>query len=278
MPAPIDTAWPADWLRPVFSSPRVGAVMTTRAGGVSQAPWNSLNLRDEVGDDPLAVRENRARLHAAIGRPSVLLAQVHGAEVCLLEDLPPGAEQAPPAERVRADGCATAASVLACEIQVADCLPVLFADRQGRAVGAAHAGWRGLAAGVLEATLALVCRLAGAAPDEIECWLGPCIGPTHFEVGPEVVAAFLGTAAAERSAFHQPSPGGQGRSMLDLAALGRERLRRAGVMALGGNDSSLSWCTRNDPARYFSYRHSACTGRMAALVWLGPAITPQSGG
>lgn len=131
MPAPIDTAWPADWLRPVFSSPRVGAVMTTRAGGVSQAPWDSLNLRDEVGDDPLAVRENRARLHAAIGRPSVLLAQVHGAEVCLLEDLPPGAEQAPPAERVRADGCATAASVLACEIQVADCLPVLFADRQG---------------------------------------------------------------------------------------------------------------------------------------------------
>ncbi|MBP8175115.1 MAG: laccase domain-containing protein, partial [Sphaerotilus sp.] len=95
VPAPIDTAWPADWLRPVFSSPRVGAVMTTRAGGVSQAPWDSLNLRDEVGDDPLAVRENRARLHAAIGRPSVLLAQVHGAEVCLLEDLPPGAEQAP---------------------------------------------------------------------------------------------------------------------------------------------------------------------------------------
>ncbi|KDB54312.1 hypothetical protein X805_01580 [Sphaerotilus natans subsp. natans DSM 6575] len=178
---------------------------------------------------------------------------------------------------MRADGCVTATSARACEIQVADCLPVLFADRQGRAVGAAHAGWRGLAAGVLEATLARVCALAGAAPDEIECWLGPCIGPTHFEVGPEVVAAFLGTGAGERSAFHQPSPGGQGRSMLDLAALGRARLHRAGVVALSGNDSSLSWCTRNDPTRYFSYRHRACTGRMAALVWIDPTIAPQSG-
>lgn len=274
MPPASDAAWPADWLRPVFSSPRVGAVMTTRAGGVSQAPWDSLNLRDEVGDDPRAVRENRARLHAAIGRPSVLLAQVHGAEVCTLETLPSGAEEVPPAERVRADGCATAASDRACEIQVADCLPVLFADRQGRAVGAAHAGWRGLAAGVLEATLARVCELAQAPPDQIECWLGPCIGPTHFEVGPEVVAAFLGAEAGERSAFHRPSPGGPGRSLLDLAALGRERLRRAGVLAPSGNDSSLPWCTRNDPARYFSYRHSARTGRMAALVWIRSGSSP----
>ncbi|MFM2341450.1 MAG: peptidoglycan editing factor PgeF [Pseudomonadota bacterium] len=267
--APSDAAsWPADWLRPVFSSPRVGAVMTTRAGGVSLPPWDRLNLRDEVGDDPQAVRENRARLHAAIGRPSVLLAQVHGAAVCLLDDLPPGAEQALPAERVRADGCATATSDRACEIQVADCLPVLFADRQGRAVGAAHAGWRGLAAGVLEATLARVCGLAGAAPGEIECWLGPCIGPTHFEVGAEVVEAFLGPAAGLRSAFHEPSPRGAGRSMLDLAALGRARLQQAGVRHLLGNDSTRAWCTRNDPGRYFSYRHSPVTGRMAALIWL----------
>ncbi|MFM2347693.1 MAG: peptidoglycan editing factor PgeF [Pseudomonadota bacterium] len=272
-----DAPWPADWLRPAFSSPRVGAVMTTRAGGVSRAPWDSMNLRDEVSDDPQAVRQNRTRLHAAIGRSSVLLAQVHGADVLTLEHLPPGAEQALSAERVRADGCATAASARACEIQVADCLPVLFADRLGRAVGAAHAGWRGLAAGVLEATLARVCHLAGAAPHEIECWLGPCIGPMHFEVGPEVVTAFLGPQAGERSVFHQPSPGGLGRSMLDLAALGRERLRRASVAVLNGNDSSLSWCTRNDPARYFSYRHSACTGRMAALIWLERPLTSGTG-
>jgi YfiH family protein len=242
--------------------------MTTRAGGVSLAPWDSLNLRDEVGDDPVAVRENRARLHAAIGRASVLLSQVHGAEVCTLETLPAGAEQAAPADRVQADGCATASPVRACEIQVADCLPVLFADVHGRAVGAAHAGWRGLAAGVLEATLDRVCHLAGALPHEIECWLGPCIGPTHFEVGAEVVAAFLGTGAGPRSVFHVPSARGDQRSMLDLAALGRVRLQRAGVQHLSGNDSTLAWCTRNDPGRYFSYRHRSITGRMAALVWL----------
>ena len=267
---------PADWLQPQWPAPaRVHALCTTRAGGVSSGPYASLNLGSHVGDVPQAVHVNRQRLQAVVqgataGARAVFLNQVHGTAVAAIDHATP--------DGTEADACVATEVGAVCTIMVADCLPVLLAHGSGAMVAAAHAGWRGLAAGVLEATLARVCRLAGAAPDEIECWLGPCIGPTHFEVGPEVVAAFLGTAAAERSAFHQPSPGGQGRSMLDLAALGRERLRRAGVMALGGNDSSLSWCTRNDPARYFSYRHSACTGRMAALVWLGPAITPQSGG
>ena len=124
---------------------------------------------------------------------------------------------------------------------------------------------------MLEATLERVCDLAGASLDEIECWLGPCIGPTHFEVGAEVVEAFLGAESGAHSDFHQPSAQGAGRSMLDLAALGRARLRQAGVRHLQGNDSTLMWCTRNDPCRYFSYRHSPVTGRMAALIWVGPA-------
>lgn len=242
----------------------------------ARAPWDSLNLRDEVGDDPLAVRENRARLHASIGRSSVLLAQVHGADVCTLEDLPPGAEQAQPAERVRADGCVTATSARACEIEVADCLPVLFADRRG---AGGRRGPRRLAragGGDAGATLARVCALAGAAPDEIECWLGPCIGPTHFEVDPEVVAPFSARRWRLSAArFHQPSPGGQGRSMLDLAALGRERLRRAGVMALGGNDSNLSWCTPQRSGAVFPPIATVPAPTHGHRWSGGPAITPE---
>ena len=251
-------AWPADWLRPRFSHPRVGAVMTTRAGGVSRAPFDSLNLRDEVGDDPATVAANRATLHAAIGRPSLLLLQVHGVAVCRLDDVADGS-------RPVADACVTTTTARACEIQVADCLPVLFADRGGRAVAAAHAGWRGLAAGVLEATLAEVCTLAAVPAGEVECWLGPCIGPDRFEVGADVAQAFGVDAAAPGLRWRAGAPG---KWLADLPGLARDRLRAAGVTAVAGNDGTPAWCTLTHPARYFSYRHGTPTGRMAALIWL----------
>jgi YfiH family protein len=258
MPERQPPVWPADWLRPGFSHPRVGAVMTTRAGGVSRVPYDSLNLRDEVGDDPRAVEINRARLHAAIGRPSLLMQQVHGTVVCRLDEVAHG-------DRPVADACVTATSARACEIQVADCLPVLFAHRGGRSVGAAHAGWRGLAGGVLEATLAAVCALAGADPGDIECWLGPCIGPDRFEVGPDVIAAFGADVAKPGPRWR---PGVPGKWLADLSGLARDRLSAAGVRVQRGNDGTAFWCTLSDPGRYFSYRHNARAGRMAALVWL----------
>ena len=238
--------------------------MTGRAGGVSLPPFDSFNLRDGLGDDPHAVRVNRARLHDLIGRPSAPLAQVHGVAVHTLE-LEPAVE--PCATPIVADAVATASTAAACEIQVADCLPVLFAHVGGRAVGAAHAGWRGLAGGVLEATLARVCELAQALPHEIECWLGPCIGPGRFEVGAEVLVAF-GAAPDRPGPFFQGQAGPPGKWLADLPALARQRLAAAGATQVQGNDGSADWCTLTHPRRYFSYRHAARTGRMAALVWL----------
>ena len=259
-------AFHPDWLRPAFAGARVRALMTSRAGGVSAAPFGALNLRDEVGDDPAAVAANRARVHRAIGRPSWLLRQVHGIEVCDLDRLDPAAPGRP-----QADACVTTRTDRACEIQVADCLPVLFADRRGRAVAAAHAGWRGLAGGVLEATLAAVVARAGCAADEVECWLGPCIGPTRFEVGDDVVAAFGGPGAAGGRAF-VPVAAHPGKWLADLPALARARLAGQGVTSAGGHDPhDPGWCTRSRPDRWFSYRHAPRTGRMAALIWLDDA-------
>lgn len=251
---------PGDWWRPAFSHPRVGAVMTGRSGGVSLPPFDSFNLRDGLGDDPLAVQSNRARLQAIVGRPTQLLTQVHGVAVHALVAL-----TGPDAALPIADAVVTASVDVACEIQVADCLPVLFAHAGGRAVGAAHAGWRGLAGGVLEATLARVCALADASPSAIECWLGPCIGPARFEVGAEVLLAFGVTPAAPGPSFQASLPG---KWLADLPALAHQRLRAAGVHHIGGNTGAPDWCTLSQPQRYFSYRHAPCTGRMAALIWL----------
>lgn len=262
MPDPdrLHACAPADWWRPAFSHPRVGAVMTGRSGGVSLPPFDSFNLRDGLGDDPRAVQANRTQLQSIVGRPVQRLTQVHGVAVYTLEALS-GPEAALPI----ADAVATTASDVACEIQVADCLPVLFAHVGGRAVGAAHAGWRGLAGGVLEATLARVCALADAPPSEIECWLGPCIGPARFEVGAEVLLAFGVTPEAPGPSFHASS---SGKWLADLPALARQRLRVAGLHHIGGNTGAPGWCTLSQPQRHFSYRHAPRTGRMAALVWL----------
>jgi YfiH family protein len=247
----------ARWLVPDWPAPQnVRAMCTTRSGGVSGGRYESLNLGDHVGDDPAHVAANRGLLRQAIGVRPVFLQQVHGSQVALLEGagnpLPDGAA---------ADACTTAESGLACTIMVADCLPVLFTDKAGRRVAAAHAGWRGLAGGVLEAAAAHF----GPGPGSILAWLGPCIGPRAFEVGPEVKAAFEAHAPAAAGCFSPAAA--DGKWLADLPALARQRLRAAGIEAVYGNDGSDGWCTVGNPSRFFSHRRDGISGRFAALVW-----------
>lgn len=238
-----------DWTAPV------GALCSTRDGGVSAGPHATLNLGAAVGDDAAAVAENRRRFAAQLdGARPVWLRQVHGARVLRLRaaDLD--------AALPEADAAWTDEPGIACTVQVADCLPVLLAAPDGRAVAAAHAGWRGLAGGVLDAAVAALCDGAGVAPAELQAWLGPCIGPTAFEVGPEVREAFAADAA---HLVYRPRPDGEARWLADLPALARARLRRAGVRELSGG----AWCTVGDRSRFFSYRRDGVTGRFAAAVW-----------
>ena len=251
---------PTDWLRPDWPAPaHVHAVHTTRAGGVSQPPYDRLNLGDHVGDAPLAVGANRQRLAQALGCEPVFLQQIHGTQVLQLPS------PAAPGQPV-ADACLSLAPQTACTIMVADCLPVLFTDGGGRCVAAAHAGWRGLAQGVLESTVAAMRQsLAGvdAAPSLL-AWLGPCIGPEAFEVGAEVKAAF--EASAPQAARHF-RPLGPGKWLADLSGLARMRLQAAGVASVHGNDGGPAWGTVANPSRFFSHRRDRVSGRMAACIW-----------
>jgi YfiH family protein len=245
----------ADWLVPDWPAPPgVYALCTTRMGGVSAGCYQSLNLGNHVGDAPADVEANRTRLREAIGARPVFLQQVHGTQVLALEAATP--------DGGAADACTTAEGGIACTIMVADCLPVLFTDEAGRRVAAAHAGWRGLAAGVLERTLE-----SFVAEDRVMAWLGPCIGPDAFEVGDEVRAAFE-AHASEAAQYFRPS-GSLGKWLADLAGLARQRLRAAGVVRIHGNDSSEAWCTVHNPLRFFSHRRDRVSGRFAACVWLG---------
>ena len=243
-------------IRPLWPAPaRACAAFTCRSGGVSAPPFDSFNIGAHVGDDSEAVRRNRDRLretlHLAV--EPTWLEQVHGAEVVGLDG---GALRAIP----RADAAVTHEPGRVCAIQVADCMPVLFASADGSAIGAAHAGWRGLAAGVLEATVDAL----GLPPGELLAWMGPAIGPRHFEVGDEVRAAFTRHDAEAASAF---APNVRGRWQCDLYALARRRLAAVGVRSIHGG----TWCTFADAARFFSYRRDGRCGRMAALIWLsGP--------
>ena len=261
--------WHPDWLKPNWheaglSSPRgpgVGAVMTTRHGGVSAAPFDGFNLRDEIGDAPQAVAQNRAQLARAISATPVWLNQVHGARVVRLD----AADAAPGARMHDADASVTSVPGIACTVMVADCLPVLFAAPHGRAVGAAHAGWRGLAGGVLEATLRAVCDAAQCEPAQVQVWLGACIGPARFEVGADVLDAFSArSAGADAGSVARFVPHAPGKWMADLAGLAQGRLRAAGAVALHGANA----CTVSEASRFFSFRRDRVTGRMAALVWL----------
>lgn len=234
----------------------VRAAFTTRLGGASAAPWDSFNLATHVGDDAAHVAANRARLRTLLDLPDEpgWLNQVHGHTVADLDATPRGAP--PPT----ADAAIAGAPGRACVIMVADCLPVLFASRDGARIGAAHAGWRGLAAGVLEDTV----QALGVAPAQLSAWLGPAISQPHFEVGAEVRAAFV-SGDAGASAYFEANA--RGRFQCDLAGLARRRLTALGVGAISGG----GWCTFADPERFYSHRRDAqargSSGRLAALVW-----------
>ena len=237
-----------DWPAPAW----VQACCTTRSGGVSGGAFASLNLGDHVGDDPNCVARNRARLRDRLGLPAepLWLRQVHGCEVAESDVAP--------------SGCVADASVArspgqVCAVMTADCLPLLLCDGSGQAVAAVHAGWRGLAAGVMERAVGAL----GVDPGQILAWLGPAIGPDAFEVGGEVRDQFLAVDPGAGQAFRA---GAAGRWLADLYTLARRRLEQVGVREVFGG----GYCTYSDPGRFFSYRRDGVTGRMAGLIWLAP--------
>ncbi|MBE9610350.1 peptidoglycan editing factor PgeF [Chitinilyticum piscinae] len=234
-----------DWPAPA----NVHALQTTRSGGNSLPPYASLNLGDHVGDDPATVAANRAILNGMVAGTPRWLNQIHGTTVVDAAGIEP---------KPNADASYSHTPNAVCVVMTADCLPVLFCDRAGTVVAAAHAGWRGLCNGVLEATLAAM----QTEPAEIMAWLGPAIGPDAFEVGSEVREAFIAHDANAAAAF---KPGAaDGKWLADIYLLARQRLNAAGVTAIYGGDL----CTVSDSARFFSYRREQTTGRMASLIWL----------
>jgi YfiH family protein len=243
--------------------PGVHALCTTREGGVSRAPFESLNLGDHVHDHLEHVAENRRRVTARLGGAApVFLNQVHGTQVvALTADTPHG---------VTADACVTTAAEVACTILVADCLPLLLTDVLGRVVAAAHAGWRGLAAGVIEHTVdAMKKECKEVQTHAIQAWLGPCIGPEAFEVGPEVRDAFMAQHVQEE-AYFQTHPTHPNKWLADLAGLARWRLHALGVQTVSGNDSTKAWCTVAQNGQFFSYRRDGVTGRFGVCIWRRP--------
>lgn len=232
-----------DWPVPAH----VKSLMTTRAGGVSVGPFASLNLATHVRDDPLAVTENRRRLRETLPAEPIWLNQVHGTQV-IQADIASGVPNA--------DASFTRKTHAVCAVLTADCLPVLFCARDGSVVAAAHAGWRGLAAGVLEATLDAM----RVPPDEVIAWLGAAIGPDAFEVGAEVRDTFIASHPSAGTAF-KPH---QQKWLADIYTLSRIRLNACGVRAVYGG----GLCTYTDAARFYSYRRDGVTGRMATLIWL----------
>jgi YfiH family protein len=255
-PAPIDLQGSLNAWLPAG----VHALCTTRAGGVSPAPFESLNLGDHVQDASVHVAQNRRRLQARLdGAVPIFLQQVHGTQVVALHaDTPQGTV---------ADACVTTDAEVACTIMVADCLPLLFTDEGGRVVAAAHAGWRGLAAGVIEQTVRAMYEASGKVqPHALRVWLGPCIGADVFEVGPEVREAFI-AQQPQAASYFKSHPLHPHKWLADLAGLARSRLRALGVQTVSGNDSTQDWCTVSQEAQFFSYRRDGQTGRFAVCIW-----------
>lgn len=245
------------WIVPDWPAPAsVRAVSTLRSGGVSGPPFAGWNLADHVGDDPAAVHSNRLRLGELLDLPAepCWLRQVHGTRAVAA---------VPGVEAGEADAAWTRVPGCVCAVLTADCLPVLFCDRRGTRVAVAHAGWRGLAAGVIEATV----RRMGVDPGDLVVWLGPAIGPAAFAVGAEVRAAFVAADAGAIAAFRAGQDGGW---YADLFALARRRLAAIGILEVYGG----GLCTYTDSERFYSYRRDGVTGRMASLIWL-TGETPQ---
>ncbi len=280
----------SDWLIPNWPAPpHVKAVFTSRGiaqtgfetgkvsksgrngySGASQPPFDAFNLGDHVGDDPTHVMANRHMLQVLLGVKPIYLKQVHGTDVVTLTPKTP--------HGTVADACITTEKKLACTIMVADCLPVLFTDLEGRFVAAAHAGWRGLANGVLRQKIESIHALASInktySAIKIIAWLGPCIGSKSFEVGAEVKAVFAEKFARSDQFFAVSGSPDSGKWLADLAGLARLQLRQLGLGDdhIFGNDRSAEWCTVNNPLRFFSHRRDAVklggSGRMAGCIWL----------
>ncbi len=247
----------------------VGALATTRQGGNSRGAYDDgaggggLNLGMHVGDDPAVVQRNRARVAAELPGPPAWISQVHGVAVVDAAKVQPGQPV------LVGDGSIATAPGVVCAVMTADCLPVLFADLAGTVVGAAHAGWRGLAGGVLAETVAAM-RAAGAG--ELTAWLGPAIGPSQFEVGADVLDSFLSAAqgdteAAQVRAAFRPFEGRPGKYLADMNALARMLLARDGVTRVWGGN----YCTATNRDLFYSYRRDGVTGRLASMVWLTKA-------
>jgi YfiH family protein len=244
----------SEWIIPRWPAPqRVHAVSTTRHGGISRPPYGTLNLAAHVGDDDGAVTANREHLRQALRLPAMpaWLQQVHGVQVV---------DAAGVTAPVAADAAYALEPGVICAVLTADCLPVLLCDRGGQAVAAAHAGWRGLAAGVIEQTIDTLPLPGG----ELMAWLGPAISAESYVVGEEVRETFVSHDPAADAAF-RPAAGGGWHA--DLYRLARQRLRRHGVTAVHGGE----FCTCKDPERFYSYRRDGVTGRMASLIWLQDA-------
>jgi YfiH family protein len=233
-----------DWPAPA----NIKALQTTRLGGISSAPYDSLNLGDHVGDAPLSVARNRMLLNTLLPSEPVWLEQAHGTVVAnadMASCLP------------QADACIARHRDAVCVVMTADCLPVLLCDTQGSVVGAAHAGWKGLAAGVVEATV----QAMDVAPHNLMAWLGPAISQQAFEVGAEVRDVFVHADPQAALAF---IPGQHGKWLADLYALARLRLNALGITQIYGG----GYCTYREVERFFSYRRDSVTGRMGTFIWL----------
>jgi hypothetical protein len=249
------------WIRPDWPAPGVGALITTRSGGKSRGPYGAapgldggLNIGLKSGDAIDAVLANRALLRAMLPGDPRWLRQVHGADVVSIDN----DEALPPA-----DAAVSLTPGYVCAVSIADCLPVLLAQRDGRAVGAAHAGWRGLAAGVIQNTATEIRARLGDRQAELIAFLGPAIGPARFEVGAEVLAAMSERLPHASDAFR---PGAAGKFYGDLFALARQALAQAGIDRVYGGGQ----CTFSAPDRFYSFRRDRVTGRHAALIWIEP--------
>lgn len=295
----LPSVLPSGWMRIDFGpalQARLGAVMSARAGGISEGPYAHCNLGDHVQDDPLAVAHNRGVFAAQLQARPAWLTQVHGNRVIRLTHGASSGDVFNPADQLNstaqpqpeADGAITTEPGLACTVMVADCLPMLLVAPDGRGVGALHAGWRGLAGagamagrGIVHTGVAALCEAASCEPSELTVWLGPCIGPQHFEVGADVLIGFGADpdSAGPHPRFKPCRPTvGSGRAgsvpdavsvsqskwLADLPGLARDILQSCGVQQISGG----AWCTVSDASRFFSFRRDRVTGRQAAGICL----------